>query len=72
MIVDPNIIFRGTKRLIPARGEPGQLHPQKLQLVHDLCEVVAGLGGLAEGETFGIEVGHVACLLRTRRQVAHS
>ena len=30
-----------------------------IQLVHDLREVIAGLGGLAEGEAFGIEViGH--------------
>jgi len=42
MIVDPNIIFRGTKRLIPARGEPGQLRLHEIQLVHDLREVIAG------------------------------
>ena len=31
----------------------------EIELVHDLGEVVAGLGGLAEGEAFGIEViGH--------------
>jgi hypothetical protein len=57
---DPNIIFRGDKRLIPTRREPGQLHFQKIQLVHDLREIIAGLGGLAEGEAVGIEVACVA------------
>ena len=60
MIVDPNIIFRGTKRLSPARGEPGQLCLHEIQLVHDLREVIPGLGGLTKGEVFGIEVGHTA------------
>jgi hypothetical protein len=32
--------------LIPARREPSQLLLNELQLVHDLFEVVAGLGGL--------------------------
>jgi hypothetical protein len=36
----------------------GQPH---IQLVHDLGEVIASLGGLAEGEALGIEIGHVAC-----------
>ena len=32
---------------------------QEIQLVHHLGEVIAGLGGLAEGEVLGIEViGH--------------
>jgi hypothetical protein len=30
----------------------------EIQLVHNLSEVVAGLGGLPEGEALGIEVGH--------------
>ena len=34
----------------------------EIQLVHNLSEVVAGLGRLAEGEAFGVEVGHVACV----------
>jgi len=65
MIVDPNIIFRGTKRLSPARGEPGQLCLHEIQLVHDLREVIPGLGGLTKGEVFGIEVGHAALNSRT-------
>lgn len=32
----------------------------KIQLVHDLSEVIAGLGGLPEGKAVGVEViGHV-------------
>ena len=53
------------KRLIPARREPGQLLLHEIQLVHNLGEVIAGLGGLAEGEAFGIEVGHAALNSRT-------
>ena len=38
------------KRLIPARREASQQLLNEIELVHDLGEVVAGLGGLAEGE----------------------
>jgi hypothetical protein len=56
----PEHYLQGDKRLIPTRREPGQLHFQKIQLVHDLREIIAGLGGLAEGEAVGIEVACVA------------
>ena len=49
------------KRLIPARREASQLRLSELQLVHDLSEVVAGLGSLTKGEAVGIDLGHVAC-----------
>ena len=42
------------ERLIPARWKRCQLPFHKIQLVHDLSEVVAGLGSLAEGEALGI------------------
>ena len=55
----PEHYLQGDKRLIPARREPGQLLLHEIQLVHNLGEVIAGLGGLAEGEAFGVEViGH--------------
>src|SRR6516164_10268615 len=45
--------------LIPAPGG-GQLLLHKIQLVHYLSEVIAGLGGLPEGKAVGVEViGHV-------------
>ena len=50
------------ERLILARRQPGQLALHELQRVHDLSEVIAGLGGLAESEALGIEVGHVSCV----------
>ena len=46
--------------MIPARREASQQLLNEIELVHDLGEVVAGLGGLAEGEAFGVEVGHTA------------
>jgi len=49
------------KRLIPARREASDQFLNEVQLVHHLGEVVAGLGGLAEGEALGIEVAHVFC-----------
>ena len=42
------------KRLIPARRQAGQLLLNEIQLVPDLREVIAGLGGLAEGGAFEI------------------
>ena len=39
------------KRLIPARREASQQLLNKVQLVHDLSEVVAGLGSLPKGES---------------------
>src|SRR6516225_622587 len=51
---------KGSEGLIPARREPGQLLLDEIQLVHDLGEVIASLGGLAEGEALGVEVGHTA------------
>ena len=39
--------------MIPARREAGDQFLNEVQLVHDLGEVVAGLGGLAEGERSG-------------------
>jgi len=65
MTADPKHYLQGDKRLIPARREPGQLLLHEIQLVHNLGEVIAGLGGLAEGEAFGIEVGHAALNSRT-------
>ena len=58
----PEHYLLGDKRLIPARREAGDQFLNEVQLVHDLSEVVAGLGGLAESEALGIEVGHVACV----------
>ena len=69
----PEHCAQGHKRLIPPRREPGDQLLDEVQLVHDLGEVVAGLGGLAEGEALGVEIGHVACFaLGTGRYVAHS
>jgi hypothetical protein len=50
----PEHYLQGDKRLISARWQPGQLLLYKIQLVHDLREVIAGLGGLPEGEALGI------------------
>jgi hypothetical protein len=48
-----------SESLIPVPGG-GQLLLHKIQLVHDLSEVIAGLGGLPEGKAVGVEViGHV-------------
>ena len=46
--------------MIPAGGEPGQLRLHEIELVHDLREVIAGLGSLAKGQPFGIEVTDTA------------
>jgi hypothetical protein len=51
----------GDKRLIPARRDAGDQFLDKIQLVHHLGEIIAGLSRLAEGEALGIEIGHVAC-----------
>ena len=56
-----NYAERG-ERLIPPCRKSGQLRLHEIQLVHDLSEVIAGLGGLAEGEAVGIEIGHAAML----------
>ena len=56
----PEHYLQGDERLILARGQPGQLLLYEIQFVHDLFKVVAGLGRLAEGEAFRVEViGHV-------------
>ena len=49
MTADPRTI-QWHKRLIPSRRDAGDQVLHEVQLVHDLSEVVAGLGGLAEGE----------------------
>ena len=51
---------QGHERLISMGRKPGDQLLDELQFVHDLREVVAGLGGLAEGEALGFEVvvGH--------------
>jgi hypothetical protein len=53
---------KGHQRLIPAGREAGELALHEFQLVHDLREIIAGLGGLPKGETLGIEVviGHAS------------
>ena len=56
-----NYAERG-ERLIPLCRKSGQLRLHEIQLVHDLSEVIAGLGGLAEGRAVGIEIGHAAML----------
>jgi len=56
-----NYAERG-ERLIPPCRKSGQLRLHEIQLVHDLSEVIAGLGGLAEGRAVGIEIGHAAML----------
>jgi len=48
--------------LIPPCQKSGQMRLHEIQRVHDLSEVIAGLGGLAEGEAVGIEIGHAAML----------
>ena len=64
-----------SESLIPVPGG-GQLLLHKIQLVHDLSEVIAGLGGLPEGKAVGVEViGHVTYTrphvrLRTGRPVS--
>ena len=55
--------------MIPAGGEPGQLRLHEIELVHDLREVIAGLGSLAKGQPFGIEVPDTAL---TRVRLANS
>ena len=50
------------ERLIPTCRKSGQMRLHEIQLVHDLSEVIAGLGGLAEGEAVGIDIGHAAML----------
>ena len=45
---------QGDKRLIPARRKLGDQFLDKIQLVHHLGEVIAGLGRLSKGELFGI------------------
>ena len=47
--------------MIPARWKRCQLCLNELQLVHNLRKIVAGLGGLAETEAVGIDLGHVVC-----------
>lgn len=56
-----NYAERG-ERLIQSCRKSGQMRPHQIQLVHDLSEVIAGLGCLAEGEAVGIEIGHAAML----------
>jgi hypothetical protein len=56
-----NYAERG-ERLIPPCRKWGQLRLHEIRLVHDLSEVIAGLGGLAEGRAVGIEIGHAAML----------
>ena len=51
-----------SERLIPPCQKSGQMRLHEIQRVHDLSEVIAGLGGLAEGEAVGIEIGHAAML----------
>ena len=46
----PEHYAKRCKRLIAARREASQQLLNEVQLVHDLSEVVAGLGTLAEGE----------------------
>jgi len=41
------------------------LRLNEIEFLQHLREVIAGLGGLAEGEAFGIEVGHAALNSRT-------
>jgi hypothetical protein len=56
-----NYAERGERLIQPCR-KSGQMRLHEIQLVHDLSEVVAGLGGLAEGEAVGIEIGHATML----------
>jgi len=42
------------KRVIPARWKRCQPRLHELQLVHDLREIIAGLGSLAKGEALGV------------------
>ena len=42
-------------------GRSGRI-ASPIQLDNDLSEIIAGLGGLTEGEALGVEIGHVtAC-----------
>jgi len=50
----PEHYAKRCKCLIPSRGQAGDQLLNKIQLVHHLGEVIAGLGRLSKGELFGI------------------